>query len=42
MSNYGIGKIEQPNLLNPLKPRLQNGSPKYHKMKKRIKREIWR
>lgn len=34
----GIGRTEQPKLNNPFK---QNGSPKYHKQRKRIKRSLW-
>jgi hypothetical protein len=39
----GIGKTEQPKLKNPLcSSSIQNGSPKYHKKKKQIKKELWR
>lgn len=39
----GIGKTEQPRLNNPLslKQNQQNGSPKYHRKRKQIKRSLW-
>jgi hypothetical protein len=42
VTNYEIEKRNQLNLLNPLKTHMQNGSPKYHKKRKQIKRSLWR